>query len=326
MNIKKSILKKSVILSILFVFLVSFVPFSKIIKADEEYGVVDVNGVEMYRDTHGNLYPIVAGSNGEKEVILNRYEEEPLKALLQRDANESKGESNLPDYALKKYYSQKNFSTSASSYVTLPSIYSYKQGYWKWGGETLGFCPDTIKDSGCFLTSCAIMLATYNLTINDSIVNPLNLNTWLKSFQYNPNYPNKSGGFDHDILKFSAIAHFPGIGSIDLFDSCDDAKIAIAYGGVPIIAVHHPGLHFCVLAKTNGKKNTATNYIVNTYDPIHHKSSYNAPEHMYYAPYDGITGFNDHYYSTLARARYTFADSNIFRIAWPQHIHSPQHR
>lgn len=288
-------------------FLVSFVPFGGTIKADEGYSLVTTEKGEMYRDTHGNLYPVVIGPNGEKEVILNKYELAPLEALLERDAKESKGLSALPEEILKKYYASKNFSTSTSSYVTLPAIYSYKQGYWKWEGETLGFGPDTIGESGCFLTSSAMMLATYDLTINNYPVNPLNLNTWMK----------EHGGFSGDSLYFGAIANFPGIRDVGYFNSCYDAKIAIYYGLVPIISVHHPGLHFCTLVKTDGNKDRATNWIVNTYDAINFTSSYYAPERMYYAPYDNIAELSN-YYSTLTRVGYNFSDPYIFRTAYPQ--------
>ena len=301
-------IKKIIVLLILFVLLISFVPFGGMIKADEGYGLVTTDKGEMYRDTHGNLFPIVV-IDGKREVKLNEYELAPLEALLERDAKESKGQSALPEEILKKYYASKDFSVSTSSYVTLPAIYSYKQGYWRWGNEWLGTHKRyTIVNKGCFLTSSAMMLATYNLTINGSIVDPLNLNTWMGSHN----------GFDSDDgLIFGAIANFPGISSVGYFESCSDAAIAIYYHIVPIIAVHHPGLHFCVLVKTNGEKNTTTNWIVNTYDAITGGSSYYAPERMYYAPYDTIAELSN-YFSTLARVGYTFADSDIFRTAYPQ--------
>jgi len=301
--------KKVIIFLVTLIILINLVPMSDLVRADEGYGVVTTDKGEMYRDTHGNLFPIVV-IDGKREVKLNEYELAPLEALLKRDAKESKGQSALPEEILKKYYASKDFSVSTSSYVTLPAIYSYKQGYWRWGNEWLGTHKRyTIVNKGCFLTSSAMMLATYNLTINGSIVDPLNLNTWLGNHN----------GFDWDDgLIFDAIADFPGISSVGYFESCSDAAIAIYYHIVPIIAVHHPGLHFCVLVKTNGEKNIATSYIVNTYDNIHHTSSYYAPERMYYAPYDNIAGFNDYYYSTLQRAQYTFADSDIFRTAYPQ--------
>ena len=300
--------KKITVLLVLLALFVSFVPFGKQVKAGEEYGLVKTEKGEMYRDTHGNLYPVITQPNGEKGVVLNKYEIAPLKALLTRDSKISKGESALPEEILKQYYASKNSSTSASSYETLPAIYSYKQKYWKWGSKILGFGPDTIGQSGCFLTSSAMMLATYGLTINDSTVDPLNLSTWMK----------EHGGFNGDSLIFGVIANFPGIRDVGYFEHCSDAAIAIYYHLVPIIAVHHPGLHFCVLVKTDGEQSTATNWIVNTYDAIHGTSSYYAPERMYYTPYDNISGFSDYYYSMLQQARYNFADSNIFRTAYPQ--------
>ncbi len=237
--------KKTTILLIVFVLLMSFVPFKKLVRADEGYGVVTTEKGEMYKDTHGNLFPIVV-IDGKKEVKLNEYELAPLEALLERDAKESKGESALPEEILKKYYASKNFFINSYSYVTLPAIYSYKQKYWRWVNEWLGTHERyTIGDKGCFLTSSAMMLATYNLTINGSIVDPLNLNTWLGNHN----------GFDWDDgLIFGAIADFPGISSVGYFESCSDAAIAIYYHIVPIIAVHHPGLHFCVSENQWGEK------------------------------------------------------------------------
>lgn len=110
---------------------------------------------------------------------------------------------------MKKFYSSGN--ELENIFFTLPQIYSYNQKYkgwyvwkyknglnWVWESETLGFGPDTIAQSGCFLTSCAMMLATYNLTINGSIVNPLNLNNWLKV----------NNGFSGDLLIFGALGSF----------------------------------------------------------------------------------------------------------------------
>ncbi|MEA3312768.1 MAG: hypothetical protein U9Q18_00130 [Caldisericota bacterium] len=47
--------KKTTILLIVFVLLMSFVPFKKLVRADEGYGVVTTEKGEMYKDTHGNL-------------------------------------------------------------------------------------------------------------------------------------------------------------------------------------------------------------------------------------------------------------------------------
>ena len=236
----------------------SFVPFNSIIRADEGYGVVTTEKGEMYKDTQGNLFPVVV-VNGKKLVKLNEYELAPLEALLKRDAKESKGESALPKEILKQFYA------STYTYVTLPSIVSYTQRYKIWVNTTLGFGPSTIGNAGCFLTSCAMMLATYNLTINGSTVTPLNLNTWMKN----------NGGFSGDMLIFGAIANFPGIRSIGYFDSFNDAAIAIHYGIVPIL--YMTPSHFSLLVKTNGERNRDTNWIMNTYWSGHYSDDYNNP-------------------------------------------------
>ncbi len=296
-----------ILVSIITVIAMSNIFSTKPVKASEGYSLVITKKGEMYRDVCGNLYPVIIGPNGEKEVILNRYELAPLRALLKRDSREWKKQSALPKRILEKYYNLENFLTSKSFYVVLLSIYSYKQGYYKWRNKILGFGPDTIGKSGCFLTSIAMMLATYHLTINNYPVDPLNLNMWMK----------EHNGFVGDSICFGAVANFPGIRDVGYFNGCYDAKIAIYYGIVPIISVHHPELHFCVLVKTNGEKDASTTYIVNTYDAKHFTSSEYAPECMYYAPYDNIAELSN-YYSTLARVRYNFSDPYIFRTAYPQ--------
>jgi len=302
-------IKKIAICLIILVLLMSFVPLSGTIRADEIYGLVVTENGEMYRDLQGNLFPVII-VNGEKLVKLNEYELAPLEALLKRDEKESKGESALPEEILKKYH------TSTYTYVTLSSIVSYNQRYWRWGSETLGFGPDTIAESGCFLTSCAMMLATYNLTINGSTVTPLNLNTWLKDFQHSPgygwpHYPYESGGFDYDLLKFGAIANFPGISNIGYFDSFNDAAIAIYYNIVPIL--YMTPSHFSPLVKTNGERNRDTNWIMNTYWRDHYSYDYNTNLGRVYSPYTDVP-----YYQTVTQSGYNFASSSVFRTAFPQ--------
>ncbi|MEF3245143.1 MAG: hypothetical protein K6343_04085 [Caldisericaceae bacterium] len=292
--------KKMIILLVVFIFLVGFIPFEKMVKADEGYGVINTEKGKMYRDTHGNLFPIIV-INGKKEVKINEYELAPLEALLERDGKQSKGKSALPEEILKKYYVSKNLFINSDFSTTLPSIVSYNQRYKLWCKEKLGFGPSTIGGAGCFLTSCAMMLATYNLTINGSIVTPLNLNTWLKN----------NGGFSGDNLIFGAIAKFPGISSIGYFDSFNDAAIAIFYRIVPILRMTPS--HFAPLVKTNGERNRKTNWIMNTYSRDYNYD-YNNPGYRIYAPYDGKTP----YYQTVEESGYDFASSSVFRTAYPQ--------
>lgn len=293
-------IKKVLILLCLSVFLVSFVPFGSVIKADEGYGVIITEQGEMYRDTHGNLFPIIV-INGKKEVKLSQYELAPLEALLERDAKESKGESALPDELLKKFYSSGNeLENVLFTLFTLPQIYSYNQRYKGWGSELLGFGPDTISESGCFLTSCAMMLATYNLTINGSIVNLLNLNNWLKGHN----------GFSGDLLIFGALANFPGIHSVGYCDNFEDALILIYYHIIPILAMNPP--HFSPLVKTNGVRDKTTNWIMNTYWSGHYSYDYNNPGGLVYSPYDNVP-----YYQTVQASGYDFVSSSVFRYACP---------
>jgi|GEM_PF-2323814 len=306
--------KKMIIWLVVFVLLMSFIPFKKLVKADEGYGVVNTEKGKMYRDTHGNLFPIIV-TNGKKEVKINEYELAPLEALLKRDEKQSQGESALPEEILNKYYTSKSFFINSDFYTTLPSIVSYNQRYKSWGSEILEFGPDTIAESGCFLTSCAMMLATYNLTINGSIVTPLNLNTWLKNFQYSPSYhwkhyPYESGGFVYDLLKFDALVYFPGIRSIGYFDSFNDAAFAIYYRIVPILQMNS---HYSPLVKTNGERNRRTNWIMNTYWRGHYSYDYNTNLGRVYSPYTGVP-----YYQTVEESGYDFASSSVFRTAYPQ--------
>jgi hypothetical protein len=131
----------------------SFVPFNSIIRADEGYGVVTTEKGEMYKDTQGNLFPVVV-VNGEKLVKLNEYELAPLEALLKRDAKESKGESALPKEILKQFYA------STYPYVTLPSIVSYTQRYKIW---EYNFRFRSINDWKCWLFSYVLCYDACNI-------------------------------------------------------------------------------------------------------------------------------------------------------------------
>ncbi len=292
-------IKKAVILSILFVFLVSFVPFGRTIKADEGYGVVTTEKGEMYKDTYGNLFPIIV-LNGKKLVKISRYELEPLQDLLEKDAKEAKRKSTLPEYILKKYYASGSFAVNSQTYHALSSIVSYNQRYKGWHTYTLGFGPDTIGQSGCFLTSSAMMLATYNLTTYGSLVNPLNLNTWLKN----------NGGFSHDLIIFSALKNFPGIRDTDVFDHFSDAEILIYYGIIPIIRLSPE--HYTPLVKTNGIADLDNNWIMNTYWRGHNSYDYSTNLGRVYSPYTNVP-----YYQSVRQSGYIFASSALFRTAYP---------
>jgi len=294
-------IKKMVVFSIVFSLLMCLIPFTGLSKADDGYGIITTDQGEMYKDLQGNLFSIVV-ANGEKLVKLNEYELAPLKALLERDAKESKGESALPEEILKEFYATGNY-ISQLSYFTLPAIYSYNQRYWKWGSTTLGFGPSTIASAGCFLTSCAMMLATYNLTINGYLTDPLNLNTWLKGHS----------GFSGDLLVFGAIANFPGIRSIGYFDSFNDAAIAIYNHIVPILAMRPS--HYSPLVKTNGVRDRTTNWIMNTYSSDYNHDYWTGGR-MFYAPYTSSDAL--YYYKTIQEAGYDFANSEVFRTAYPQ--------
>lgn len=290
--------KKAVIFFLIIVLLISFIPNLRVANANEDYGLVATEEGEMYKDLQGNLFPVIV-VNGEKNVKLNEYELAPLEELLKRDMQESKGKSALKYDIISKYKEERNFLASNNDYyVILPFIYSYNQRYKKWGNVTLGFGPDTIAESGCFLTSCAMMLATYNLKINGETVDPLNLNTWMKN----------NGGFVGDSLVFGAIAKFPGINSIGYFDSFSDAEIAIYYKIIPILFMKPE--HFSPLVRTNGVRDRSTNWIMNTYS--YTADDYNTNLGKVYAPYANVP-----YYQTVQQSGYDFSDSSVFRTAYP---------
>jgi hypothetical protein len=305
-------MKKMIAFSLVLALVVILLPLRTAIGDDGEYGIVATNnGVEMYKDVHGNLHSIVIGPNGEKEVVLSRYEEAPLEALIKRDAKESKGKSALPEDILRKFYLFGGFSAASSYYSVLPSIVSYNQRYRYWGSETLGFGPDTIAESGCFLTSCAMMLATYGIELYRYEATPLSLNTWLKNFQYNPQSPYESGGFYHDLLKFGAIAHIPGIRDIGYFDSFSDAQIAIYYHIIPILEMVPE--HYSPLVKTNGGMDLNENWIMNTHS-YNYTYDYNTNLGRVYSPYTGVV-----YFGTVAYWNRSFASSDVFRTAYPEY-------
>jgi len=98
-------MKKMIAFSLVLALVVILLPLKTATGDEGEYGIFATNnGVEMYKDVHGNLHSIVIGPNGEKEVVLSRYEEAPLEALIKRDAKESKGKSALPEDILRKFY------------------------------------------------------------------------------------------------------------------------------------------------------------------------------------------------------------------------------
>jgi hypothetical protein len=254
-----------------FILLFNFLPFGNYTEASEETGpgVVYLNGKEMYKDKYGNLYPIWEDSRGKKQVRISDFEYAPLEALLERDRREGKGE----------------FIDLGPGLTWALSIVSYNQNYVGWRDVTLGFGPTTIGSHGCFLTSSAMSLATYNLTISGSLVDPLNLNEWMKN----------NGGFYQDLLIFDTIANFPGISSVGYSDSLTDAIYCIYSGVVPILKMYPT--HYSPLNQTDGTYNRYNNYIENSYHPDYYRKQ-------------GIK-------QSLYEAGYYFETTNVFRYAFP---------
>ena len=132
-------------------------------------------------------------------------------------------------------------------------------------------------------------LATYNLTISGSLVDPLNLNEWLKN----------NGGFSGDLLIFGAIANFPGISSVGYSDSFNDAAYAIYSGVVPILLMYNEQFptHYSPLTRTDGTSRREYNYI----------------ENSYYGDINSRQGINQ----SLLNAGYYPETTNVFRFAFP---------
>jgi len=132
-------------------------------------------------------------------------------------------------------------------------------------------------------------LATYNLAINGSLVDPLNLNEWMKN----------NGGFSGDLLIFGAITNFPGISSVGYSDNFNDAAYAMYSGVVPILLMYNEQFptHYSPLTQTDGTYERRENFIENSY---HYDSSRK----------QGIK-------QSLYEAGYYFETTNVFRYAFP---------
>jgi len=269
LEVKK--MRKVFFVALAFILLLNFLPFGNYTEASEETGpgVVYLNGKEMYKDKYGNLYPIWEDSRGKKQVRISDFEYAPLEALLERDRREGKGE----------------FIDLGPGLTWALSVVSYNQNYVGWRDVTLGFGPTTIGSHGCFLTSSAMSLATYNLTISGSLVDPLNLNEWMKN----------NGGFYQDLLIFDTIANFPGISSVGYSDSLTDTIYCIYSGVVPILKMYPT--HYSPLNQTDGTYNRYNNYIENSYHPDYYRKQ-------------GIK-------QSLYEAGYYFETTNVFRYAFP---------
>ncbi len=222
--------------------------------AGNSIGIVKINGKTMFKDQFGNLYPIWKDTNGKLFVRLGGNTPGALIPLTEM-------------YGLLETR-HKNVSIKSGSFPAVVYVFdpvSYSQEYYKWGSDRLGNSTGgwTIRSGGCFLTSTAMVLATYNLRISGEIVNPKNLNVWMRNH-------NGFGGDTGDDLIFSALNNFPGINyTYDIAgdsNAYSNAYLAIYYGSMPVICFKKGPVsyHFCAFIQTDGvASHTTVNKIIN---------------------------------------------------------------
>ncbi len=229
------------------------------------FGITSVNGVEMYRDIHGSLLPIWTDKSGKKyvELVINGTKESGAGVLIRVE------DMIKADKGLNKIQPKSGSFPEVvwiSSPVKWNQAYEYYGGYHsgEWASRFLGNSTKyTIGDSGCFLTSSAMVLATYGLKIGNYLVDPPNLNTWMKNH----------GGFDGALLKFYVLGSFPGISHTYTIagnnSSYSNAYMAIYNRHEPVIVFKYSEdhYHFCAFIQTDGvKEHVKINKIVNPYN------------------------------------------------------------
>lgn len=233
--------------------------------------IVIINGKEMFDDGSGSLLPIYTDQSGKKYVMFSSNisgSGAGLAVPIEKMFNHRTAKirikpksGSFPDIVF------------VNNPVSWSQTYAYYGGYYsgKWASTPLGKSKtDTIRSSGCFVTSAAMMLATYGLRIGNYLTDPPNLNTWLTK---------NNGYVEEDSLKFSSLANFPGIA--DTYEICgkntaefpngdhesySNAYLAIYNHYEPLIVFKFNNLHYhcCVLIQTDGvKEHTYANKIIN---------------------------------------------------------------
>lgn len=165
-------------------------------------GMVRENGVDLYRDGDGALHPITV-------VGGTQYVEFPLELIPLKDLQ---GDTRvvIPP-------------PSAGVPKTAVSPVRYSQRYSVWAGTKLGNSTTiTIGAQGCYLTSTAMMVATYGSQLEGGLTTPLSLNTWMKNH-------GGFGGSDGAGLIFGAIVNLPGgaVSSVSYFNDWYSAQLCI---------------------------------------------------------------------------------------------------
>jgi len=256
------LLKKLASILLVVIVLCVFVMPAGIVKSDDgrDFGVVTINGVEMYKSKSGETYPIII-FDGKKCIKWHEFDIVPVKDVI--NCESGKSDMMLKNF-INKYQKNNENGNKSKFYVDFYTgeKAGYNQMYSRWASDRLGFSEwdshkhwwkYTIGNAGCFLCSTASELLRYGLKdpISHNNVDPVNLNEWLKN----------NGGFTGAELYFPAVANFPGIWYI--IDGFDDfygaAKILYQCApNAPIICLHkqkYPvgeGYHFCLYVGGDG--------------------------------------------------------------------------
>ncbi len=260
---KKKIINFCLILAILFAIVM---PISVAKGRDgQNFGIITVNGKEMYKSKYGEVYPIII-FNGEKCIKWHGFEIIPVEDVI----NCETGKSNimlknfLNDY--QKKYNENYKPDIHINWYSPGDKDGYSQGYYVWANERVGNSSDpndTIGKVSCLLTSTVAQLKRYGLRYTDNghndISDPVNINKWFidhHSFDSNaylyydkikdfPGIFYVINGFDDFSLAQTILYRSPPNAPIECFRS----QFPVAYyNGKPIW-----GFHFCLYVDGDGK-------------------------------------------------------------------------
>jgi hypothetical protein len=319
------------LISIMLVFMLGFLFFGPLNIAnagsEQKYGIVTINGKEMYMDKAGNVYPIII-FNSKKCIVWHKYDLVPISDVIRCESGISDKEVKYFIGEYRKNHTGSNTSSPIFEYFAGEKA-GYNQVYYRWANDYLGNSNDTIRNAGCFLCSTASELLRYGLKdpVSCDNVDPVNLNEWLKDNE----------GFNGAELCFSAVEHFPGISYIiDGFDDFNGAARILyqSYPNAPIMCFRsqYPYTytprkeyyyHFCLYVEGDGN---------NPYYKENGLWKLKNDEAAYHEVID--SGFNKSYeekgtvrnlaqiaqegaeYHGSARYKYVRPDSGIFRVAF----------
>jgi len=247
------------VLAVLFVFIMPV----GMAKGDngQSFGIVTINGIEMYKSKSGEIYPIVI-FDGKKCIKWHEFDLVPVEDVI--NCESGKSDVMLRNFINEYQKNHDNVNKSKFHVKFSPGDKAgYNQKYSSWANTRLGFSEwdyqtnwwkYTIGNAGCFLCSTASELLRYGLKnpISYNNVDPVNLNEWLKN----------NGGFNGAGLYFPAAKDFPGISyNINGFDDFYGAAMILYQcpPNAPIICVHRQGYptgkgyHFCLYVNGDGQ-------------------------------------------------------------------------